>query len=54
MDKPEVLKNELLQSEQKESGCCFRTCGGRPCIMDSDERTVLRQEIFAEIDRAIK
>lgn len=31
---PKVLKKE---SQAKETGCCFRSCGGVPCVQDFKE-----------------
>lgn len=34
---PKIIKNSGKKKEVKESGCCFRSCGGKPCIQEHRE-----------------
>jgi|GEM_PF-1952126 len=34
---PEIIKADKGKKQAKESGCCFRSCGGKPCIQQAKE-----------------
>ena len=36
---PKIIKNNKNKKETKESGCCFRSCGGKPGFQE-DKRNI--------------
>jgi hypothetical protein len=48
---PEIIKGKKGKNEAKESGCCFRSCGGKPCIQQSQNDS---QNLINKVLRKIK
>jgi hypothetical protein len=44
--KPKVIKKSTTNSE---TGCCFRSCGGSPCVQDFEKKNSTKN-----VDKRIK
>ena len=50
MEKPEIIKRESNE-HPKESGCCFRSCGGTPVIQQNKPKKNFKG---SRIEQALK
>ena len=52
MEKPRMLKKQT--EKVKESGCCFRSCGGAPVIQRDNSKEAFKKSKVREILKKIK
>lgn len=53
MDKPKIIKKSS-DKKLKESGCCFRSCGGAPVIQQDDPRKIYKNSSIKKVLEKIK
>jgi len=53
MKKPRIVKR-VSNGKNRESGCCFRSCGGSPVIQQNESRGDFKESRTGRILRRIK
>jgi len=49
---PKIIKKSF--GKNKESGCCFRSCGGMPVVQQDDSEKILKKSSIKKILKKIR